>query len=162
MPKLQIRRIESLESDPLFSGESIEFTDVEQAEPIRPMRRLILCLDGSWQSSNHGEKNIASNIAKLSRSIASCQKTGEDEVIHQIVYYDGGVGTGDSAPKEDASIAAQALAEGQKAFEGAFGRGVEENVCEAYNFLVRCIITFLPFPSPTHIYHTGQQLASRG
>ncbi|KAJ5537847.1 hypothetical protein N7494_007326 [Penicillium frequentans] len=136
MPKLQILRMESLESDPLFSGESIEFNDVEQAKPIRPMRRLILCLDGSWQSSNHGEKNIASNIAKLSRSIASCQKTGEDEVIHQIVYYDGGVGTGDSAPKEDASITAKALAEGQKAFEGAFGRGVEENVCEAYNFLV--------------------------
>lgn len=137
MRNTRIQLMRSLESDPLFSGESINFNDVEKAEPIRPMRRLILCLDGSWQSSNHGEKNIASNIAKLSRSIASCEKTGSGEVVHQIVYYDAGVGTGDSAPKENLSFTEKILAQGQKVFEGAVGRGVEENVCEAYNFLVR-------------------------
>ncbi|KAK4866706.1 hypothetical protein LT330_008259 [Penicillium expansum] len=135
MQKVHTRLVQPLESDPLFSGENIEFNDHEQAKPIRPMRRLILCLDGSWQSSNHGEKNIASNIAKLSRSIASCEKTG-GEVIHQIVYYDAGVGTGNSAPREGASTPEKILAKSQKVFEGSFGRGVEENVCEAYNFLV--------------------------
>lgn len=135
MQKVHARLVQPLESDPLFSGENIEFKDGEQARPIRPMRRLILCLDGSWQSSNHGEKNIASNIAKLSRSIASCEKTDED-VIHQIVYCDAGVGTGNSAPREGASMPEKMLAKSQKVFEGSFGRGVEENVCEAYNFLV--------------------------
>lgn len=144
MPRLRTQimqlDLDPLESDPLFSGKSIEFSEVEKPEEIRPMRRLILCLDGSWQSSNHGEKNIASNIAKLSRSIASCQNIGEGEdrkVIHQIIYYDAGVGTGNSAPREDASMPEKLLAQGQKVFEGSFGRGVEENVCEAYNFLVR-------------------------
>ena len=157
------RVMKALDEDPLFSGKSIEFNDAK-AEPIRPMRRLILCLDGSWQSSNHGEKNIASNIAKLSRSIASCEnydsceKHGE-QVIHQIVYYDAGVGTGNSAPREDASRTEKLLANGQKVFEGSFGTGVEENVCEAYNFLVSythaCLFSH-PLPN---ICHTGQQLA---
>lgn len=147
------------EEDPLFSGKSIEFDDAK-AEPIRPMRRLILCLDGSWQSSNHGEKNIASNIAKLSRSIASCERNG-DEVIHQIVYYDAGVGTGNSAPREDASRTEKLLAKGQKIFEGSFGRGVEENVCEAYNFLVSSVYASPVSYLPAHTCHIGQQLAPR-
>ncbi|KAJ5928330.1 hypothetical protein N7466_007286 [Penicillium verhagenii] len=126
-----------LENDNLFSDAANKFIPVEKTKPLRDQRRLILCLDGSWQSSNHGEKNIASNIAKLSRAIASCDKYGEDgKEIQQIVYYDAGVGTGNSAPNEDASKTAKLLAMTQKIFEGTFGRGVEENVCEAYNFLV--------------------------
>ncbi|KAJ5771771.1 hypothetical protein N7520_002300 [Penicillium odoratum] len=132
MEKLQLhtRLMQALEDDPLFSGKK-----EEKVKRYRPMKRLILCLDGSWQSSNHGEKNIASNIVKLSRSIDSCEKT-KDKVIQQIVYYDAGVGTGKSAPRNDASIPAKVLAKGQKIFEGTFERGLEENVCEAYNFLV--------------------------
>lgn len=51
MPRLRTQIIQlnlnPLESDPLFSGKSIEFSEVEEAEEIRPIRRLILCLDGS-------------------------------------------------------------------------------------------------------------------
>ncbi|OOF93563.1 hypothetical protein ASPCADRAFT_209504 [Aspergillus carbonarius ITEM 5010] len=98
----------------------------------RPPRRLVLCCDGSWQSSNHGEKNIASNIAKLSRAIGNYGLGPNGEIIQQIVYYDAGVGTGTSAT----STTGKVMAGIQKRWEGGFGRGLEENVCEGYNFIV--------------------------
>ncbi|RAL06601.1 T6SS phospholipase effector Tle1-like catalytic domain-containing protein [Aspergillus homomorphus CBS 101889] len=68
--------------------------------------------------------NIPSNIARISH------------FVHQIVYYDAGVSTGTSK-KEDQSWVAITMAGVQKTWEGAFGRGLEENVCEGYNFLVK-------------------------
>ncbi|RAH50518.1 T6SS phospholipase effector Tle1-like catalytic domain-containing protein [Aspergillus brunneoviolaceus CBS 621.78] len=103
--------------------------------PSRPMRRLVICCDGSWQTSSHGLRNVASNVAKLSRSIAGW--TDEDgECIQQLIYYDAGVGTANSASVESGSFPTRFVAKVQKCWEGGLGRGLEENVCEAYNFLV--------------------------
>lgn len=101
-----------------------------------PPKRLIICCDGSWQSSNHGQMNVPSNVARLSRAIARCGLADDKgDAIHQIVYYNAGVGTGTSK-KDDQNWLANTMAGIQKTWEGAFGRGLEENVCEGYNFLV--------------------------
>ncbi|PYI19469.1 hypothetical protein BO99DRAFT_432589 [Aspergillus violaceofuscus CBS 115571] len=101
-----------------------------------PPKRLIICCDGSWQSSNHGQMNIPSNVARLSRAIARCGLADDKgDAVHQIVYYNAGVGTGTSK-KDDQNWLANTMAGIQKTWEGAFGRGLEENVCEGYNFLV--------------------------
>ena len=61
--------------------------------PPRPKKRIIICCDGTWQSSAHGAQTIPSNVAKLSRSIASEYIDENGLMASQIVYYDAGVGT---------------------------------------------------------------------
>lgn len=45
--------------------------DVEPAP-----KRLIICCDGTWQSSVSGKRNIPSNVARLARAVA---KVGVDD-----------------------------------------------------------------------------------
>jgi hypothetical protein len=56
-------------------------------------KRIILCLDGTWDSADEGHPNIPSNVARLSRMIAR-QGTSDGSPIEQVVYYQSGVGTG--------------------------------------------------------------------
>lgn len=86
-------------------------------------RRLVICCDGTWQSSVSGKDNVPSNITKLCRLIAriGTDKTGRN--FHQIVYYDGGIGTGN-------------LSSSEARRQGGTGAGLAENVIEAYNFIV--------------------------
>jgi len=109
----------------------IDIRNAEAAEAALrpPKKRLIVCCDGTWQSSNHGIQSIPSNVAKISRSVAKFTREDDGTVIHQIVFYDAGVGT---ATDTVDSLAADAT----KKHQGAFGEGLDENVCEAYNFLV--------------------------
>ena len=108
------------------------------------MKRLIVCCDGTWQPSNHGVDNdVPSNIAKLARAIAKFQRTKDGDFIHQIVFYDAGVGTAtDAVPKEDKGWfnfkdnLTSKFAETFAKWQGGFGKGLDENVCETYNFLV--------------------------
>ncbi|KAH6666785.1 hypothetical protein B0J14DRAFT_434891, partial [Halenospora varia] len=94
-----------------------------------PKKRLIVCCDGTWQSSNHGLQSIPSNVAKISRSVAKFTRDKDGTVIHQIVFYDAGVGTATDTVDSRAGDWA-------KKHQGAYGEGLDENVCEAYNFLV--------------------------
>lgn len=86
-------------------------------------RRIIICCDGTWQSSATSKDNIASNVTKLARHIA---RTGTDSHgdhrYNQVVYYDSGVGTG-------------SLSFFEKARQGSLGDGLADNVIEAYNFI---------------------------
>jgi hypothetical protein len=61
--------------------------------PPKPKKRIIICCDGTWQSSAHGTHTIPSNVAKMSRSIASWYIDENELMAPQIVYYDAGVGT---------------------------------------------------------------------
>ncbi|KAH9869062.1 hypothetical protein J1614_008139 [Plenodomus biglobosus] len=90
--------------------------------PLRPIKRIIICCDGTWQSSAHGAQTVPSNVGKMSRSIDSWYIDANGLMAPQIVYYDAGVGT--AMGKLEASVM------------GAYGGGLDENVCEAYNFLV--------------------------
>ncbi|MBE7156817.1 MAG: DUF2235 domain-containing protein [Rhodospirillales bacterium] len=77
-------------------------------------RKLIVCCDGTW--NNEDGAGTPTNVAKLHRIIQSNYYDGAD----QIVYYVAGVGT----------------EMGERIRGGAFGKGLDENIREAYRFLV--------------------------
>lgn len=85
-------------------------------------KKIILCCDGTWQSSVSGKVNIPSNVTRIARTIAKAGRDG-DKVWQQLVYYDSGVGTG-------------ALSMFESNRQGATGDGLVVNVLEAYNFVV--------------------------
>ena len=84
-------------------------------------KRLIVACDGTWLNSDDGEKNgdlaIPSNVTRISRAIKSVSQDG----IPQIVNYTSGVGT-EGGPL-------------YKLISGTTGKGLPENVREAYAFL---------------------------
>lgn len=77
------------------------------------MKRLIVCADGTWQSLS---TETPTNVRRTAQLIAPQDAEGAP----QIVYYGPGVGT--------AGLTDQILG-------GAFGRGLDYDVCEAYRFL---------------------------
>ncbi|EIN12506.1 hypothetical protein PUNSTDRAFT_42103 [Punctularia strigosozonata HHB-11173 SS5] len=85
-------------------------------------KRLIICCDGTWQSSDGATQYSASNVTRLARAIAHSDVLNGAE-IQQIVYYQSGVG----------SEAMTGIAAG---IQGSVGNGLDENVVEAYNFVV--------------------------
>ncbi|KAJ5776624.1 uncharacterized protein N7511_001635 [Penicillium nucicola] len=101
----------------------------------RVPKRIILCCDGTWQSSVSGKKNVPSNVTRLCRALNGFGQDATGEAWQQIVWYDSGVGT-------------TSLAIGKK-IEGAIGQGLEGNVIEAYNF---CVMN----------YHPGDQIMCFG
>lgn len=84
-------------------------------------KRLIVACDGTWLNSDDGEKNgdlaIPSNVTRISRAIKSVSQDG----IPQIVNYTSGVGTA-GGPL-------------YKLISGTTGKGLPDNVREAYAFL---------------------------
>ncbi|KAF3043274.1 hypothetical protein E8E11_000940 [Didymella keratinophila] len=86
-------------------------------------RRLIVCCDGTWQSSVTEKENIPSNVTKLARLIKRIGQGKNGKMWHQVVYYDGGVGTGNLSKTEGIR-------------QGGTGAGLVENIIEAYNFIV--------------------------
>ena len=72
---------------------------------------LIVCCDGTW---NRPDDQYLTNVVLLARNLVN-------DWDRQMVYYDSGVGTGS---KLDAAVG------------GATGAGLEENVSQAYRFLV--------------------------
>ncbi|GAB2912725.1 DUF2235 domain-containing protein [Rheinheimera gaetbuli] len=85
-------------------------------------KRIIICCDGTWNEPDEDP----TNVTKLVRSIRPQAADG----MHQVVFYDKGIGTGDMIDKY---------------IGGAFGYGMEHNVLEGYRFLV-------------HNYQLGDQL----
>lgn len=90
--------------------------------PIFP-KRLIICCDGTWQSSVSGIKNVPSNVTRLARSFARVGQDDDGRTWQQIVHYDAGIGTGEISDKE-------------KDRQGGFGIGFVGNVIESYTFIV--------------------------
>jgi uncharacterized protein (DUF2235 family) len=84
------------------------------------MKRIVLCCDGTWNSADQARNGVPcpTNVVKLGFRIA---KQAENGQIPQVVYYDEGVGTGNSLDRLSG---------------GALGRGLEENIYEAFRFLI--------------------------
>jgi uncharacterized protein (DUF2235 family) len=82
------------------------------------MKRLIIFCDGTWNRADQqaGGEPCPTNVVKLAYRVA--KRDGE---VSQIVYYRHGVGTGNSLDRFSG---------------GAFGGGLEENIHDAYRFLV--------------------------
>jgi Uncharacterized alpha/beta hydrolase domain (DUF2235) len=93
------------------------------SDPTVVSKRIVICCDGTWQSSVSGEANIPSNVTRLCRYIARTGKDDDGKIWQQLVYYDSGVGTG-------------SLNTFEKQRQGAIGDGLAVNVIEAYNFIV--------------------------
>jgi len=76
------------------------------------MKRLVVCCDGTWQTL---ETDYPTNVVKIAQAI----KPIADDGTLQILFYDAGIGTGPW----------------QKVSGGAFGRGIDEKILNAYRFL---------------------------
>lgn len=87
------------------------------------MKRLVVCSDGTWKTP---EARYVTNVVHIARAIRPKGSRG----VEQVVFYDWGVGT------EGAS---------DKVKGGAFGRGINKNIQDAYRFLV-------------HNYNAGDEL----
>ncbi|KAJ6533674.1 hypothetical protein B0H19DRAFT_964982, partial [Mycena capillaripes] len=74
------------------------------------------------QATDHRDWVPACNVTRLCRIVADVGHTEDGKEIEQIIFYQNGVATG----------ALTALGE---AWSGAFGVGLNENVCEAYIWL---------------------------
>ena len=77
-------------------------------------KSLIVCCDGTWNRPDQG--GGPTNVTKMARAINPRNKKGEP----QIVYYDEGVGTGNSVDRY---------------LGGSLGIGLGDNVEQAYRFL---------------------------
>jgi len=82
------------------------------------MKRLVLCCDGTWNSADQERNGVPAptNVVKLAYRVAK-----RDAATLQVIYYDQGVGTGNFFDRLTG---------------GAFGDGVEANICDAYRFLI--------------------------
>jgi len=74
-------------------------------------KRIVVCCDGTWNTPDR-----PTNVVKLVRGITPISKDG----LHQVVFYDQGVGTYNTV---------------DRFVGGAFGKGVEQNVLDAYRFI---------------------------
>ena len=83
------------------------------------MKRLVLCCDGTWNRADQksGDEPCPTNVVKLAYRVAKRDGAG----VAQVVYYDHGVGTGNTLDRLTG---------------GAFGGGLEDNIHDAYRFLV--------------------------
>jgi len=84
-------------------------------------RRLIICLDGTWnepeeKSENNDDKEEPTNVLKIVRGVQPVDENG----ISQISYYHTGVGTGGFF---------------DKIFGGMLGTGLSNNIKETYRFI---------------------------
>ncbi len=84
-------------------------------------KRIVICCDGTWNTPD-----TPTNVTKFSRAILPYSEQG----IPQVVFYDQGVGTHNTLDKW---------------LGGAFGKGVEQNVLDAYRFIA-------------HNYQAGDEL----
>lgn len=86
-----------------------------------PRKRIIVCTDGTWMNSD-GEQQEPSNVTRICRCIKQeGVHTPTGTAVPQVVYYQSGVGTGESL--------------WNKYIAGATGAGISEHIREAYSFI---------------------------
>jgi uncharacterized protein (DUF2235 family) len=85
-------------------------------------KRIIICCNGTWQSSTTNKENIPSNVTRLTRYLLKMGRDDQKNDWQQLVYYDAGIGTGVHAMEAKR--------------QGLTGSGFVGNVIEAYNFIV--------------------------
>lgn len=90
--------------------------DITEGEDMT--KRLIVCCDGTWNSADqeHAGVPCPTNVVRLAYRVAK-----RDRDTPQIIYYDQGVGTGNLIDRYSG---------------GALGEGLEDNIHDAYRFLV--------------------------
>lgn len=82
------------------------------------MKRVIVCCDGTWnrpETFKHG-KQLKTNVQKVFEGLSDKGET------KQVKFYGSGVGTGFTVK--------------DNLFGGAFGKGIDENIQDAYKFIM--------------------------
>jgi len=118
-----------------FAAVCVMTASLTAQEPVSaPSRRLVLCLDGTWNSPydesrrDDGTKVLKpTNTLKLCRAVLPRDEAGRD----QIAYYDIGVGSLAEYP----GITNRMLHRFDRYLGGAWGAGFEGNVEDALHFL---------------------------
>ncbi|RFU33007.1 hypothetical protein B7463_g3352, partial [Scytalidium lignicola] len=93
----------------------------QETPKLATYKRIILCTDGTWLSSDQGNKSVPSNVAKIARAISKTGLDANGNLVKQIVFYQSGLGAGDLLI--------------QKAIYGAIGLGLDIDVLQLYDFL---------------------------
>lgn len=57
----------------------------------RDIKRLIVCADGTWQSSDQGPPGVPTNVSRLARAINCVYVKPNGHEIQQIVFYQSGL-----------------------------------------------------------------------
>ncbi|KAJ6127665.1 hypothetical protein N7523_003277 [Penicillium sp. IBT 18751x] len=91
------------------------------ASRLANYKRIILCADGTWLASDLGDASVPSNVARIARTIASSGPDPHGCIVQQIVSYHSGLGAGELPF--------------QKAIYGGIGWGLENEVCQIYDFI---------------------------
>ncbi len=92
------------------------------------MKRIIICLDGTWQTLNQQK---LTNIGIIARSIAHKESLPNGEFIHQNVIYTRGVGSSAGA-LERLGFFGSLLHGVNRIFGGMFGEGLEDGIVDTY------------------------------
>jgi hypothetical protein len=103
------------------------------AAPLKPRKRLIVCYDGTWNTADNGGN--PTNVVRIARSIPPL----DDHGVHQIVFYEAGVGTGIF----------------DRVIGGAFGEGLDQNIKNGYLFLAHNFCGGDEHHAPDEIYVFG-------
>src|SRR5688572_20139104 len=94
----------------------------------RPMKRFVICFDGTWQTVR---QTHPTNIAIIARSVAHTHTLADGAKIPQIVFYNQGVGSNIDALGKDGFM--DGLTEGlNKLLGGVFGEGLEDAIVDTY------------------------------
>ncbi|MEO6522834.1 MAG: DUF2235 domain-containing protein [Mucilaginibacter sp.] len=89
------------------------------------MKRIVTCSDGTWNKPGVETKGqiVATNVQKLFATVCKVMSPADgSEPIHQIKYYDEGVGAEGTA--------------WSKLIDGATGAGIDDNIKDIYRFIV--------------------------
>jgi uncharacterized protein (DUF2235 family) len=88
------------------------------------MKRIITCSDGTWNKpgDKYDGEYVETNVQKIFEAICKRVRNERNEVIHQVKYYDEGIGAEGTA--------------WSKMIDGATGKGIDDNIKDMYKFIV--------------------------
>ena len=92
------------------------------------MKRIIICMDGTWQSLDQPKMT---NIGIIARSVAHKETQADGSQIHQMVIYTRGVGSSMLA-LDQSTWFDKVSASFNRFAGGAFGEGLEDGILDTY------------------------------
>lgn len=108
-------------------------------------KRIIVCANGTWLSSDQGDKSVPSNVAKITRAISKTGLDANNNLVKQIVFYQPGLGTGDlliqkaiygeSSARICLPTSLEQIYSQCVSLTGAIGQGLDTEVLQLYDFI---------------------------
>lgn len=103
--------------------------------PQLPLRRLVVCFDGTWNTPED-QTNVSRIYAAIADQHSGCSS--------QLKFYDEGVGT----------------TRGSRLTGGAFGLGLDQNILQAYAWLINEYVVAQDAAAPLVIEDDGEKFAA--